>query len=227
MYEQFADRYAELARGGSTRPVTLAVAERLLHRAGDVRGLKVVDAGCGEGQVARLFARHGAKVTGVDISPRMIELAQNHSEQTASPIEYKVLDLREPQSQWHGEFDITTANMVLDDVDDYRAFLRTISIGLMRGARFLLFINNPYSVVLRGRIENYFDSGAVGRVGGFEKLGFSVPYHHQTFEDYVEAFRSSGVAIRGIEDVRPAPDTVHSDSHSVVPHIMILDLDRE
>ncbi len=192
-----------------------------------MRGLKVLDAGCGEGQASRLFVRHGAQVMGVDISIRMIELAKTHEEQEALPVDFQVLDLREPQSQWQGEFDIATANMVLDDIDDYRTFLGTIGTALKRDGRFLLSINNPYSVVLRGRIENYFDSGAVGRVGGFEKLGFNVPYHHRTFEDYVTAFRNLGFSIRGIEDVPPRPDTDKSDAHWVAPHIMILDLDRE
>lgn len=43
---------------------------------GELRGKRVLEAGCSEGYNARLMARAGAEVVGVDISPRMIELAR-------------------------------------------------------------------------------------------------------------------------------------------------------
>src|SRR5215467_5256716 len=44
--------------------------------AGDVRGLAVLDAGCGTGYLARKLRDRGAHVTGVDIAERMIEIAR-------------------------------------------------------------------------------------------------------------------------------------------------------
>lgn len=43
---------------------------------GDVRGLRVLDVGCGNGYFGRALARRGALVIGIDISPRMIEHAK-------------------------------------------------------------------------------------------------------------------------------------------------------
>ena len=42
---------------------------------GDLRGKRVLDVGCGEGSNAVLLATLGAEVTGIDISPKSIELA--------------------------------------------------------------------------------------------------------------------------------------------------------
>src|SRR5215831_2156327 len=39
---------------------------------GDLSGKDVLDAGCGEGYNTRILARRGARVTGVDISERML-----------------------------------------------------------------------------------------------------------------------------------------------------------
>ena len=44
--------------------------------AGDLSGKTVLDAGCGEGHNTRIFARRGARMTGVDLSAKMIEFAR-------------------------------------------------------------------------------------------------------------------------------------------------------
>ncbi len=42
----------------------------------DLSGQRVLDAGCGTGQMAQELARRGAEVVGVDISPALVEIAQ-------------------------------------------------------------------------------------------------------------------------------------------------------
>lgn len=49
---------------------------RLIREAGVRRGERVVDLACGTGDIAFLAARVGARVTGLDITLRMIELAR-------------------------------------------------------------------------------------------------------------------------------------------------------
>ena len=41
-------------------------------------GLKVLDVGCGTGIASRLMAQRGAKVVGVEVAPRMAEIARSH-----------------------------------------------------------------------------------------------------------------------------------------------------
>ena len=42
----------------------------------DLNGARVLDAGCGVGQVTQTLAERGAQVTAIDISPSLIEIAQ-------------------------------------------------------------------------------------------------------------------------------------------------------
>jgi ubiquinone/menaquinone biosynthesis C-methylase UbiE len=73
-YSQFADRYSALA---PTKPHN-ALCERPASLAllGEVRGLHILDAGCGPGICSELMARRGATVHGVDVTPAMIDLAR-------------------------------------------------------------------------------------------------------------------------------------------------------
>lgn len=42
----------------------------------DLRGARVLDAGCGPGQLTQVLAERGADVVGVDVSPSLIEIAE-------------------------------------------------------------------------------------------------------------------------------------------------------
>ncbi|MBW7922523.1 MAG: bifunctional 2-polyprenyl-6-hydroxyphenol methylase/3-demethylubiquinol 3-O-methyltransferase UbiG [Rubellimicrobium sp.] len=53
------------------------------------QGLRVLDIGCGGGLLAEPMARLGAQVTGVDASPRNIEVARIHAAQTGLEIDYR------------------------------------------------------------------------------------------------------------------------------------------
>src|SRR5213083_3509867 len=52
---------------------------RMLAMLGDVAGKTILDLGCGEGGYARELARRGARVTGVDGSERLIEVARERA----------------------------------------------------------------------------------------------------------------------------------------------------
>ena len=47
--------------------------------AGDVNGLTVLDAGCGTGYLSKKLRDQGARVTGIDFSERMIEIARTQN----------------------------------------------------------------------------------------------------------------------------------------------------
>ena len=61
------------------------------------RGWRVLDAGCGEGYLARVLAARGARVTGIDLSPRLVELARQRTPD--GDIEYRIGDLSVPSPE--------------------------------------------------------------------------------------------------------------------------------
>ena len=50
----------------------------MLELFGDIRGKRILDLGCGEGDNSRIMARKGAIVTGVDFSKKMIDFDKVH-----------------------------------------------------------------------------------------------------------------------------------------------------
>lgn len=59
---------------------------------GDVRGLNVLDFGCGHGMAAVVFARHGARVTAFDLSTGYLEEARQRAQANGVGIEFVAAD---------------------------------------------------------------------------------------------------------------------------------------
>lgn len=75
-YNDFSEAYAAYTarreEGGiEGDPILLD----LLALLGDIEGRPVLDAGCGDGYLSRVLAARGARVVGMDIGPRLIEMA--------------------------------------------------------------------------------------------------------------------------------------------------------
>lgn len=82
-----------------------------------LKGATVLDVGCGGGLFAEEVARLGCRVTGVDLSPRSIEIAKQHAEQTGLGISYDIAEadrLPFPDSS----FDLVYCVDVLEHVND-------------------------------------------------------------------------------------------------------------
>jgi ubiquinone/menaquinone biosynthesis C-methylase UbiE len=63
----------------SSEMMTSSVAPRLVRHAGITQGARVLDVGCGTGVVALTAARIGARVTGVDLTPELVEHARKNA----------------------------------------------------------------------------------------------------------------------------------------------------
>ncbi len=219
-YNEVADHYArylqELDREDFSFNHDLVI-PRLLAVAGEVAGLTVLDAGCGEGIVARLLAERGAQVTGIDISPRLIELAQ--AQDTAHTIPYLVHDLSHPLPAYEDHFDLVVSNLVLNDVPDYRGFINTLGSVTKPRGRAVVSINNPYSALIREKVESYFDSGQA-TMYNMAKEGVAVYYFHRTLEEYITAFHHARFLLRTLIDLQ-LPDDVAAnlpDRYRSVPY---------
>src|SRR5262245_40868016 len=93
-YDQFADEYANVIEQWAAEPFSFyhdLLIPLVLGYLGTVAGYTLLDAGCGEGHLARLLADRGARVTAIDISPRLIELARQQDPE--GRVDFQVRDL--------------------------------------------------------------------------------------------------------------------------------------
>jgi SAM-dependent methyltransferase len=104
-------------------------------------GDKVLDSACGYGRHARLLAKIGIDVTGIDFSERYIKMAK--SQTNGLPLKYYLSDLRE--LDFHEQFDAAysffTSFGYFDDNTNFD-ILQRISRSLKPGGRFLLDLQN-------------------------------------------------------------------------------------
>ena len=99
---------------------------------GDLTGARVLDAGCGAGQMAIELAQRGADVIAVDISPSLIDVARQRTpDDLKHRIDYRAGDMLDPA---FGDVDAAIAmdSLIHYDADDIAAALDMLA-GRTRG----------------------------------------------------------------------------------------------
>ncbi|MCY3913869.1 MAG: class I SAM-dependent methyltransferase [Chloroflexi bacterium] len=134
--------------------------------AGDVRGLRLCHLQCGSGEEALSWANAGAEVTGVDISPKQIELATAKAKAAGISAEFVVADvdaLSEAllRREW---FDIVyTGGGALVWIPDLDRWAASVHRLLKPGGRFICREEHPVIACVEVRegsialAEDYFE----------------------------------------------------------------------
>jgi 2-polyprenyl-3-methyl-5-hydroxy-6-metoxy-1,4-benzoquinol methylase len=94
-----------------------------------------LDIGCGSGEVARQLAARCQHVVGIDLSPRMIELARNRSAKFTN-VEFHIADVADWLKE-DGAYDCVTSMAVLHHMDIEPAIER-IACAIRPGGRLLI-----------------------------------------------------------------------------------------
>lgn len=107
---------------------------------------RILDVGCGRGRHARVLARRGYCVTGLDLSEAAIDKARERAAEEELDIDFRVQDMREPMR--HSDFDgvvnlFTAFGYFEDDADHKRALQRMAEALRPEGWLVQDFLNAP------------------------------------------------------------------------------------
>ena len=185
----------------------------------DVTGRRVLDLGCGAGQLAQYLAtREAAEVIGVDVSERMLELARTR---WAHPrVRYQRMAI-EDASFTAARFDLVVSVLALHYVDDYRGLMARIAEWLTPGGVLVYSTEHPiYTARLpddgwvregaertRWALNDYASEGSRDEawfVPGVRKV-------HRTVATLMNGLTDAGLTIERV--VEPIPSAAWLERH--------------
>jgi len=107
-----------------------------------LKGLRILDVGCGGGLLCEPMARLGAEVTGVDALEKNIKTAMVHADQSGLDIDYRYSTIEALIESGEKPYDVVLNMEVLEHVTDPAAFIKHCA-GMVRsgGVTFCSTIN--------------------------------------------------------------------------------------
>jgi len=111
-----------------------AMVEAVRPRAGE----RWLDLACGAGQLAELAAGAGATVTGIDISPRLVEVAKERSAAGGYDIDYRLGDVEHLVGIDDASFDVVSSSVGAIFAPDQHQAVREIARVTRPGGRLVL-----------------------------------------------------------------------------------------
>jgi 2-polyprenyl-3-methyl-5-hydroxy-6-metoxy-1,4-benzoquinol methylase len=225
-YDDIADWYAMWVRTKSWAHAIIA--EHAYSLTGDVDGQVLLDVACGEGMFSRLLVASGANVAGIDISPRMIELARSEPPGSLQSPAFDVDDAQTLATLESGRFDGAICMMALMDIPDLEAVYRAVRRVVKDGGWFVIAITHPCfdaphatwekDVEMPARIISHyleeknwrsrFAGGVRGRVGAW----------HRTLSSYLNVAVETGWTLDRL--VEPAGGPEGQNPH--IPRLVMI-----
>ncbi len=186
---------------------------------GDITGLTVLDLACGEGYNARMLARKSAKVTGIDLSEKMIEFAKQEEEKEKLGICFEVMNAADLHQFSNNHFDLVTCFMSLQDIRDFEKALAETARVLKYGGRFVFSIPHPCTEMIRlhapkeeriRAIERYFRRMEYTIEWNMERLAkpFRTTSFHRPLTEYSDALHKNQLVVTRLAEPRPTQEAL-------------------
>jgi ubiquinone/menaquinone biosynthesis C-methylase UbiE len=150
----------------------------MLERIGDVSGQRVLEIGCGDGELAVFLANKGAVVSAIDISEKMIAAARERASTEGTKVDFAVASAQEiPFTE--NAFDVVIAVTILCFVRDASLAFQEIARVLKPGGRLVIGELGAWSTWAMGRRLRAWLGSKLWRRGvfrtpaGFRKLAIA------------------------------------------------------
>jgi len=172
----------------------------VLDALGEVRGRRVLDAGCGPGIYAEALAESGAEVSGFDASQQMVELAQRR---LGSRADLRLARLGDPLPYPDRYFDLAVCALVIHYAADGRAAFSELFRVLAPGGALVVSTQHPTADWLR-KGGSYFDRVLETDVWDTPEGPRPVRFWREPLSTLCAAATDAGFVIDRLDEPRPA-----------------------
>ena len=201
LYDQYGHHYVEHAATSNynaryERPAALALA-------GDVTGLRVLDAGCGPGIHAGELLARGAVVTGVDGSGAQLAVAR---ERLGPDVPLHHADLSEPLPLPDNGFDMVFSSLVLHYIRDWGPTLREFHRVLVPGGRLVASTHHPFMRAAVEAGDSYFDTYEWTDEWRRGDGRITMRFWHRPLHAIMDALIDNGFRVDVLGEPQPLPE---------------------
>ncbi|MFL5755693.1 MAG: class I SAM-dependent methyltransferase [Chloroflexota bacterium] len=216
-------------------PVWTMEAPAFWRIVGDVHGIRVLDLGCGSGDIgAELLARGAARYVGVDGSPAMVRRARARLDDERASIVHA--DIRSYRGE-AASYDLVVSLRVLHYVDDLASVLGLARDALVPGGRVVYSTEHPVITSFEARepdsrrtswlVDDYFRTGRRDVVF----LGAPVVKYHRTIEQHLDAVRTAGLRFLRLSECPPVherfgEDVAEYERRLRIPLLLLIEAER-
>jgi SAM-dependent methyltransferase len=214
-YDRLAAVWAATTDDGPFNGLLERPALRSLVPAG-LAGAGVLDAGCGSGAQAEWLLDQGAEVTGVDLSPRMVEEA---SRRCRGRGRFLVADLAEPLPLEPRSLDGITCSLALHYLRDWDVPLRSFAAALRPGGWAVISLDHPFGPPLPGQRGGYFDTEMVGDTWRKGDIEVRQRFWRRPLGAAADAFADAGFAIERVAEPQPSAEALERYPAELAGHV--------
>ncbi len=236
-FDELAERFERNLYGNPRGQLRLQLVSEALEKdcaeLGSNKTLRVLDAGCGLGQMSLLLARQGHQVTACDLSADLLARAQQRIAQenaaALNNIRFHCCSLQTLDQHAEGTFDLIIFHAVLEWLEQPREGLQQLLRWLRPGGELSLLFYNRHSLIyknlLRGKFRRIDEQDFRGDPGGLTPINPLLP---DEVAHWLAELRIEIVTRRGIRTFYDFMDqTMHPQKPQVAAPEDILRMERK
>jgi len=185
----------------------------------NIENKSVLFAGCGDGRECIYASEQKAKVTGIDISEKGIELAQKNCPNA----DFFVMDIEDMRFD-NNHFDIIISLFVIMYKENLTNVLLEYQRVLKDKGFIIIVVPHPIRKMIKYNDGNYFVKGKKNENWrGIKRFGY-----YRLIEDYVSSFTSSDLKLIELMEPKPIKESPNiSDFDVSYPHFLIFKLVKD